>query len=56
LLTWGTFDDDRLEIRERTGALEGDQAWVSGVAELRLEGGEQRRILLRKSGTFAMCE
>ena len=56
VITWGTFEGDRLCIKERNGALEGDNAWPSGVAELRLEDGEPRRILLRKCGTFAMCE
>ena len=54
--TWGTFDDGVLCIRERNGSLEGQAEWPSGVAELRLEDGETRRILLRRSGTFAMSE
>ena len=56
VITWGTFDDDTLCIQERNGAFEGERAWPSGVAELRLEDGAVRRILLRRSGTFAMCE
>lgn len=56
VITWGTFEGDALCIRERNGAFEGERAWPSGVANLQLEDGQVRRILLRKSGTFAMCE
>jgi hypothetical protein len=56
VITWGTFDGDTLCVKERSGALEGDTAWPSGVAELRLQDGESRRILLRRSGSFAMSE
>jgi hypothetical protein len=56
VITWGTFDGDTLCAREWNGALEGENAWPSGVADLRLEDGQTRRILLRKCGTFAMCE
>jgi hypothetical protein len=54
VITWGTFDNGALCIQERNGSLEGDVVWPSGVAELRLEDGETRRILLRRSGTFAI--
>jgi hypothetical protein len=56
VITWGTFEDGVLCIRERNGSLDGDLEWPSGVAELRLEDGETRRILLRRCGTFAMSE
>ncbi len=56
LITWGTFEGDRLCASERNGALEGGGDWPSGVATLQLEDGQARRILLRKCGTFAMCE
>jgi hypothetical protein len=54
VITWGTFDDGTLCIQERNGSFEGEAEWPSGVAELRLEDGETRRILLRRSGTFAV--
>jgi hypothetical protein len=56
LITWGTFEGDQQCASERNGALEGGSDWPSGVAVLRLEDGQARRILLRKCGTFAMCE
>lgn len=56
LTIWGTFENDKLCSRERNGALEGTSEWPSGVAMLQMESGEERRILLRKSGTFAICE
>ncbi len=54
LVAWGTFEGDTLCVRELHGSLEGNQAWPSGAAELRLEDGRRSRILLRKCGTFAM--
>lgn len=56
LITWGTFENTTLCNQERNGCLEGGADWPSGVATLRLEDGQTRRILLRKSGTFAICE
>ena len=56
VITWGTFEGNELCLRERNGEIEGGGDWPSGVAQLTLESGESRRILLRKCGTFAMCE
>ena len=54
--TWGTFDNGALCEQQRSGEFDGDAVWPSGVAELRLEDGETRRILLRRCGTFAISE
>ncbi len=56
VITWGTFEDRKLCRSDRSGALEGGADWPSGVAVLKLQDGEERRILLRKCGTFAICE
>lgn len=55
LIEWGTFEGDTLCVKELHGYLEGDPNWPSGSAELTLQDGWSARILLRKSGSFAMC-
>jgi len=54
LIAWGTFEGEVLFVKELHGYLEGDPAWPSCSAELTFEDGRRNRILLRKSGTFAL--
>jgi len=55
IVTWGTFEGDKLCITERNGVLDGESEWPSGVAFLQMEDGSEVRILLRRCGSFAMC-